>query len=227
MPVNPPEPNLATVVATLQRQLLEQQQETDRLREQLAQMNQRPQVNEVPPPVHQVPPVVPPVPEVQPEAPEFEGLTDPIAADNWLIDIQVILDFMRLTEQEKVLCASFALKKDDKEARAQIFKAKKEEKVVVKQIQPRQNAESFPKGQNNNPAQSSKQFGRNKRKGNFTGQGQQKNYPQKRNNRGNEGNNTDFPMCTKCGRKIREYVEWGRKLATFVARRGIMRGIAL
>ncbi|GMN74374.1 hypothetical protein TIFTF001_052362 [Ficus carica] len=133
-------------------ELLEQQQETNRLREQLAQMNQRPQVGEVPPPVHQtppayqVPPVVPPAPEAQPEiprnaeipmapvggqvhvqpvredllyerfrrmkAPEFEGTTDPIAADNWLIDIQVILNFMRLTEQEKVLCASFALKKD-------------------------------------------------------------------------------------------------------------------
>ena len=48
------------------------------------------------------------------KAHEFEGLTDPIAADNWLLDIQVILDFMRLTEQEKVLCASFALKKDAK-----------------------------------------------------------------------------------------------------------------
>ncbi|GMN20598.1 hypothetical protein TIFTF001_047137 [Ficus carica] len=46
------------------------------------------------------------------KAPEFEGPTDPIAADNWLIDIQVIQDFMRLTEQEKVICASFALKKD-------------------------------------------------------------------------------------------------------------------
>ncbi|GMN63216.1 hypothetical protein TIFTF001_032309 [Ficus carica] len=46
------------------------------------------------------------------KAPEFEGPTDPVAADNWLIDIQVILDFMRLTEQEKVLCASFAFKKD-------------------------------------------------------------------------------------------------------------------
>ncbi|GMN62288.1 hypothetical protein TIFTF001_031363 [Ficus carica] len=46
------------------------------------------------------------------KAPKFEGPTDPIAADNWLIDIQVILDFMQLTEQEKVLCASFALKKD-------------------------------------------------------------------------------------------------------------------
>ncbi|GMN22021.1 hypothetical protein TIFTF001_045591 [Ficus carica] len=146
MPVNPPEPDFATIVANLQRQLLEQQQETNRLREQIAQMNQRPQVNEVPPPVHQVPPAVPQVPEVQPEIPrnaeilmalvggqvnlqpvredllyerfrhmkalEFEGPTDSIAADNWLIDIQVILDFMRLTEQEKVLCASFALKKD-------------------------------------------------------------------------------------------------------------------
>lgn len=146
VPVNPPEPDFATIVAILQQQLLAHQRETDRLREQLAQMNQRPQVSEFPPPVHQVPPVVPPMPEVQPEiprnaevplapagmqvnpplvredllyerfrrmkAPEFEGPSDPIAADNRLIDIQVILDFMRLTEQEKVLCASFALKKD-------------------------------------------------------------------------------------------------------------------
>ncbi|GMN68771.1 hypothetical protein TIFTF001_037820 [Ficus carica] len=143
VPVNPPEPDLATVVANLQRKLLEQQQETDRLREQIARINQSPQDN-------RVPPVVPPVPDVQPEVqpevpwnaevpivpvgvqvnppparedllyerfrqmkvPEFEGPTNPIAADNWLIDIQVILDFMSLTEQEKVLCASFALKKD-------------------------------------------------------------------------------------------------------------------
>ncbi|GMN67923.1 hypothetical protein TIFTF001_036977 [Ficus carica] len=35
------------------------------------------------------------------KAPEFEGLTDPIEADNWIIDIQVILDFMGLTELEK------------------------------------------------------------------------------------------------------------------------------
>ncbi|GMN47187.1 hypothetical protein TIFTF001_016372 [Ficus carica] len=232
VPVNPPEPDLAIVVANLQRQLREQQQETDRLREKLARMNQRPHVHEVPPPVHQIPPVVPPVPEVQPEVqPEV-----PIAPTGVQINPPlVILDFMRLTEQEKVICVSFALKKDarhwwmtvqmrrdvttmniskqvsagsspptlvsdcvsqairaeywinqDKEARAQIFKARKEEKVVVKQTQPRPNVESFPKGQSSNPAQSSKQFGRNKRKGNFTSQGQQRNYPQKRNNRGNE-----------------------------------------
>ncbi|GMN65000.1 hypothetical protein TIFTF001_034078 [Ficus carica] len=132
---NPQEPDLTNVVATQQRHLLEQQRETNQLREQIARMNQ------VPPVAAQVP-----VPEVQQEVPrdaevplapariqlnpplvredllyerfrqmkalEFEGPTDPIAADNWLIDIQVILDFLRLTEQEKVLCASFALKKD-------------------------------------------------------------------------------------------------------------------
>ncbi|GMN28787.1 hypothetical protein TIFTF001_044280 [Ficus carica] len=103
-------------------------------------------------------------------------------------------------------CVSRAIRAEywinqDKEARAQIFKAKKEEKAVVKQMQPRQNTESSPKGQNNNPAQSSKQFGRNKRNGNFMGQGQQRNYPQKMNNRGNKGNSTNFPICAKCGRK--------------------------
>ncbi|GMN18761.1 hypothetical protein TIFTF001_046836 [Ficus carica] len=69
IPVNLPEPDFATIVVNLQRQLLEQQQETNRLREQIAQMNQRPQVNEVPPPVYQAPPAAPQVPEVQPEIP--------------------------------------------------------------------------------------------------------------------------------------------------------------
>ena len=108
---NPPAPDLANVVADLQRQLQEQQQETTRLREQLTRLNQRPQVNEVPP-VPNVPPVVQPEVPVAPaevpmqpqpiredmlyerfrrmKAPEFEGPTDPIAADNWLIDIQEI-----------------------------------------------------------------------------------------------------------------------------------------
>ncbi|GMN73574.1 hypothetical protein TIFTF001_053716 [Ficus carica] len=187
------------------------------------------------------------------KAPEFEGTTYPIVADNWLIDIQVILDFMGLTEHEKVLCASFASKKDarhrwrtvqmrrnvtnmdwqdfvaefstmysngeilavqqdeftsfkqgsmsDKEARVQIFKAKKEEKAMEKQLQPRQNQETNLKGQTSNSNQYSKQFGRNKRKGNAMGQGQQRNYPQKKNNRGNEGNNNNYPVCAQCGRK--------------------------
>ncbi|GMN52499.1 hypothetical protein TIFTF001_021636 [Ficus carica] len=93
------------------------------------------------------------------------------------------------------------ISKQDKEARDQIFKARKEEKAGSKKVQPRQGTEDTSKSQISNPAQGSKQFGRNKRKGNFTGQGQQRNYPQKRNNRGKEGNNTDYPMCTKCGKK--------------------------
>ncbi|GMN73783.1 hypothetical protein TIFTF001_053080 [Ficus carica] len=117
----------------------------NRLREQIAQLNQIPRANVVPPQENLVPPVVPQVPEVHQEipwnvgvplaparvqanppliredllyerfrrmkAPDFEGPADPIEADNWLIDIQVILDFMGLSEQEKVLCASFVLKK--------------------------------------------------------------------------------------------------------------------
>ncbi|GMN26392.1 hypothetical protein TIFTF001_049292 [Ficus carica] len=111
VPVNPPEPDFATIVANLQQQLLAHQRETDRLREQLAQMNQRPQVNEVPPPVHQVLPVVPPMPEVQPEIPRNAEV--PLAPAGMQVNPPlVILDFMRPTEQEKVICASFALKKD-------------------------------------------------------------------------------------------------------------------
>ncbi|GMN47258.1 hypothetical protein TIFTF001_016447 [Ficus carica] len=59
----------------------------------------------------------------------------------------------------------------DKEARAQIFKAKKEEKAAERQLQPRQNQDAYTKGQTSNAAQHSKQFGKNKRKGNATGQG--------------------------------------------------------
>ncbi|GMN29834.1 hypothetical protein TIFTF001_041368 [Ficus carica] len=91
--------------------------------------------------------------------------------------------------------------KQDKEARAQIFKARKEEKAVMKQLQPKPNQEVYQRGQTSNLAQGSKQSRRNKRKGNATGQGQQKNFPQKRNNRGNEGNNNDYPVCTQCGKK--------------------------
>ncbi|GMN74872.1 hypothetical protein TIFTF001_054468 [Ficus carica] len=75
------------------------------------------------PEVPVAPVAVPPVPLVRtPEelydkfrrmkAPEFEGSTNPIEADNWLIDLQVILNFLRLNDQEKVLCASFVLRKD-------------------------------------------------------------------------------------------------------------------
>ncbi|GMN64406.1 hypothetical protein TIFTF001_033488 [Ficus carica] len=319
---NPQEPDLANVVARLQQQLLEQQQEMNRLREQIAQLNQIPRVNVVPPQENPVPSVVPQVPEVHQEisrnagvqlaparvqanppliiedllyecfrrmkVPEFEGPTEPIEADNWLIDIRVILDFMGLSEQDKVLCASFTLKKDarhwwmtvqmrrnvttmswqdfvteframyynreilaaqhdefnsfrqgsmivmeavkkfehnpptlvsdyiirairadywinqDKEAMAQIFKAKKEEKARVKHPQPRQNSEFYSKGQSSNVGQNTRQFGKNKRKGNVRSQGQQRSYPQKKVNRGNVGNNNNsdsHPVCAQCGKR--------------------------
>ncbi|GMN21378.1 hypothetical protein TIFTF001_048868 [Ficus carica] len=79
--------------------------------------------NPIAPEVPVVPVAVPPAPRVRtPEelydsfrrmkAPEFEGSTNPIDADNWSIDLQVILNFLRLSDQEKILCASFVLKKD-------------------------------------------------------------------------------------------------------------------
>ncbi|GMN26236.1 hypothetical protein TIFTF001_040822 [Ficus carica] len=79
--------------------------------------------NPIAPEVPVAPVAVPPAPRVRtPEelydsfrrmkAPEFEGSTNPIDADNWLIDLQVILNFLRLNDQEKILCASFVLKKD-------------------------------------------------------------------------------------------------------------------
>ncbi|GMN60000.1 hypothetical protein TIFTF001_029087 [Ficus carica] len=41
----------------------------------------------------------------------------------------------------------------------------------------------------------------NKGKWNVTDQGQQRNCPQKKSNRGNEGNNNDYPVCAQCGKK--------------------------
>ncbi|GMN26151.1 hypothetical protein TIFTF001_049270 [Ficus carica] len=84
-------------------------------------------------------------------------------------------------------CASRAIRAEywinrDKEARAQIFKARKEEKAV----------------------------------------GQKRNFPQKRNNRGREGNSVDYPSCAKCGKKHQGV--WGRTLVICAARRDITPG---
>ncbi|KAL5539945.1 hypothetical protein UlMin_046279 [Ulmus minor] len=43
---------------------------------------------------------------------EFEGSSDPLVAEEWLSSIQTILDFMHLNEREKVLCATYVLKRD-------------------------------------------------------------------------------------------------------------------
>ncbi|GMN64085.1 hypothetical protein TIFTF001_033165 [Ficus carica] len=79
--------------------------------------------NPIAPGVPVAPVAVPPAPLVRTseelydkfrrmKAPEFEGSTNPIEADNWLIDLQVILNFLRLNDQEKVLYASFMLRKN-------------------------------------------------------------------------------------------------------------------
>ncbi|GMN22658.1 hypothetical protein TIFTF001_045687 [Ficus carica] len=44
--------------------------------------------------------------------PEFEGSTNPLEAEEWLTSLQIVLNFMNLTDQEKVFCASYVMKKD-------------------------------------------------------------------------------------------------------------------
>ncbi|GMN60101.1 hypothetical protein TIFTF001_029191 [Ficus carica] len=225
---NPQEPDLANVVATLQRQLMEQQRETDRLREQIARLNQIPQANVVLPQKNPIPPVVPQVSKVHHEIPqnaevpiapvgvqanppliredllyehfrrmkalEFKRPTDLIEADNWLIDIQMTVQMRRNVETMscRAIRAEYWINKD-KEARAQIFKAKKEEKAVVKQSQPRQNQELYLRNHSGNAGRNPRQFGKNKRKANVTSQGQQMNYPQKKINRDQ--------ACYLCGKE--------------------------
>ncbi|GMN63691.1 hypothetical protein TIFTF001_032771 [Ficus carica] len=112
------------------------------------------------------------------KAPEFEGPTNPIEANNWL---WILWDSQRQGDE------------------AQIFKAKKEERAMLKQSQHKHNQDIHLKGQTSNSDQNSKQFGSNKRKGNVYNQGQQRNYLQKKNNQANGGNN--YPICAKCGKK--------------------------
>ncbi|GMN29493.1 hypothetical protein TIFTF001_050604 [Ficus carica] len=59
----------------------------------------------------------------------------------------------------------------DKEARIQILKAKKENKDAAKLLQPRQNLKLYSKGQTSSSAQNFKQLGKNKKRKNATSQG--------------------------------------------------------
>ncbi|GMN71478.1 hypothetical protein TIFTF001_053408 [Ficus carica] len=70
----------------LRQMMLAQQQEICGLRAQLAQQNQGP-------PDARVPPA---------PAPEFEGSTNPIEADNWLIDLQIRRDVSQMTWEDFV-----------------------------------------------------------------------------------------------------------------------------
>ncbi|GMN74217.1 hypothetical protein TIFTF001_052334 [Ficus carica] len=211
----PQEPNLATVVADLQWQLLEQQQETNRLRDQIVRLNQMPRVNEVPPRDNPMPLVALHIPEVNqripqnPEVPTMYYNREILAAqqdefNSMKQGSMTVLEAVKKFEQLARLCPELVpnetekvrrmmkmfqtfIAKQDKEAKALIFKAKKEEKAVLKQSQPKQNQEFYSKDQTSNFAQNFKQFKKNKRKGNASNQGQQGNYPQKKNNQGLEG----------------------------------------
>ncbi|KAL5563980.1 hypothetical protein UlMin_033727 [Ulmus minor] len=44
--------------------------------------------------------------------PTFEGSNDPLAAEEWLRNIERILDFMKLSDQERIICATYKLTKD-------------------------------------------------------------------------------------------------------------------
>ncbi|GMN33520.1 hypothetical protein TIFTF001_048265 [Ficus carica] len=121
----PQEVNLAEMVVNLQRRLEDQEREMQNLREQLAQQNQ-----EIPPPptvpAQPAAPAVPAAQAGQPvirqeplyerfrrmKPPEFEGSTNPLEAEEWLTSLQIVLNFMNLTDQEKVFCASYVMKKD-------------------------------------------------------------------------------------------------------------------
>ncbi|KAL5561756.1 hypothetical protein UlMin_031503 [Ulmus minor] len=43
---------------------------------------------------------------------EFVGSSDPLEAEEWLSSIETILEFMELSDREKVMCASYMLRKD-------------------------------------------------------------------------------------------------------------------
>ena len=42
----------------------------------------------------------------------FEGSTDPLEAEEWLSSMETILDFMELGDMERVIWASYMLKRD-------------------------------------------------------------------------------------------------------------------
>ncbi|GMN56219.1 hypothetical protein TIFTF001_025336 [Ficus carica] len=113
------------MVVNLQCRLEDQERELQNLHEQLAQQNQE----LPPPPAVPTQPAAPAVsmaqaaqPVVREELlyerfrhmkqPEFEGSTNPLEAEEWLTSLQIVLNFMDLTDQEKVFCASYVMKND-------------------------------------------------------------------------------------------------------------------
>ena len=55
----------------------------------------------------------------------FEGSTNPLDAEEWISSIKLIVEFMELNDREKVLCASYMLKKEARYRRKAV-KARRE-----------------------------------------------------------------------------------------------------
>ncbi|GMN73072.1 hypothetical protein TIFTF001_052971, partial [Ficus carica] len=217
--------DLAAQMNELRQMMLAQQQEIRGLRAQLAQQNQGPPDAEVPPaPVNQ--PAAPEILDVDPVIPENpiapEILVVPVAVppaplfrQGNLSVAEAVKKFEQLarlcphlisSERDKVRrmmrmfcsnlavvissgphppltvaeCVSRAIRVEywvgqNKEQRAKFFKEKREEKAQAKQNHAR-------------PGQTSQQKG---------GQGNQQNFPQKKN----APDNNSYPTCQKCGRR--------------------------
>ncbi|KAL5545187.1 hypothetical protein UlMin_008971 [Ulmus minor] len=116
--------SLVAMMANMQQRMEAQEVEIQNLRRQRNHNEQgHEEEHELEPEIEQsVPPRAPEHPVIRQEPlyerfrrmkpDEFEGSSDPLVAEEWISSIQTILDFMHLNEREKVLCATYVLKKD-------------------------------------------------------------------------------------------------------------------
>ena len=116
--------SLVAMVANMQQRMEAQEAEIQNLRRQQNHSEQgHEEEHGSGPEIEQpVPPRAPEHPVIQQEPlyerfrrmkpDEFEGSSDPLVAEEWISSIQTILDFMHLNEREKVLCATYVLKRD-------------------------------------------------------------------------------------------------------------------
>ena len=115
------QPELAVLVTALLQRIEAQEVEIQELRNHLPQVNGNMGEDQEAPPVppqgvHQMGQVV--VADdlferfKRMRASDFEGSTDPLVADEWMSEMKKIFNFMNISEIEKVICASFVMKKD-------------------------------------------------------------------------------------------------------------------
>jgi len=112
------QPDLAVLVTALLQRIEAQEAEIQELRNHLPQVNGNVGEDQQAPPQG-----VPQMGQVvvaddlferfrRMRAPDFEGSADPLVADEWMSEMKKIFNFMNISEIEKVICASFVLKKD-------------------------------------------------------------------------------------------------------------------